>query len=281
MPVHSAKNLYPGINPHLNSALQQSGGDWESFHAYHLIVMAQTLNKILPEGYIAKPEQSLQIKVYDPPEERISKSKADVLLLRGNPSREPSLLATERTTPTLTLPIGQVIEDLDELTALLIYRGKKPIVRIELLSPANKPGGSHFELYVSKRAETLHSGLCFVEIDYLHESRPTIPDLPSYPESESNAFPYHIVVMNPHPSFEDGPADIYGFGVMDRLPIIEIPLEGKDSFLFNIGTAYNLTYEERPFYSEVDYAQEPVNFAAYSEADQANIRQKMAEVAAR
>jgi len=47
MPIHSDENLCPGINPHLNSALQQRNGGWKSFHAYHLIHMADQLNAIL------------------------------------------------------------------------------------------------------------------------------------------------------------------------------------------------------------------------------------------
>jgi len=29
MPIRADRNMYPGINPHLNSALQQSGGGWQ------------------------------------------------------------------------------------------------------------------------------------------------------------------------------------------------------------------------------------------------------------
>ena len=62
-----------------------------------------------------------------------------------------------------------------ELTSLIIYRVEpsgddKPITRIELLSPSNKPNGSHYQKYISKRQYTLRSQLNLVEIDYLHEN---------------------------------------------------------------------------------------------------------------
>jgi hypothetical protein len=88
MAIRSKTNLYPGINPHLNSALQQVEGDWQSFHAYHIIKIADTLNEILPEAYYAKPEQSLQIKINDPPLERNSKRRADILVSRERPAVE-------------------------------------------------------------------------------------------------------------------------------------------------------------------------------------------------
>ncbi|PJF41292.1 MAG: hypothetical protein D6737_05215 [Chloroflexi bacterium] len=32
MAIHVDKNLYLGVNPHLNSALQNQHGEWPSFH---------------------------------------------------------------------------------------------------------------------------------------------------------------------------------------------------------------------------------------------------------
>lgn len=280
MAIRSEKNLYPGINPHLNSALQQSEGDWQSFHAYHLINIAQLLNRQLPPAYYAKPEQSLQIKIYDPPLERTSKSRPDVLISRFDLPVEGHVQGLERSTPTLTLPLVEVVEELDEVTALVIYRGEKPITRIEVLSPANKVPGSHAALYVVKRAETLHSGLHVVEIDYLHERRPTVEALASYASGAAEAYPYHIIVFDAQPSFDEGQTYFYGFNVFSPLPLVKIPLMGDEAVEFDFGEVYSLTFSERPFYSTVDYALEPINFAAYSESDQQAIRSHMAKIAA-
>ena len=82
------------------------------------------------------------------------------------------------------------MEEEETLTGLVIYQAGegsvlgRPITRIELLSPANKPPGSHHEQYMVKRLETLKSGLRLVELDYLHESHPVIQALPSYPGLE-------------------------------------------------------------------------------------------------
>src|SRR5688572_11724483 len=116
-------NLYPGINPHLNSALQQRGGGWRSFHAYYLIMIADTLNEILPENYYAKPEDSLQVMTYDSDKSPDKDSStADTLIYKtGTPvrRREP-VYSAQAATPTLTLPLPQ-FDDEEELTALIIY----------------------------------------------------------------------------------------------------------------------------------------------------------------
>jgi hypothetical protein len=63
------------------------------------------------------------------------------------------------------------------------------------------------------------------------------------------------------------------------MPLVTIPLEGDDHVLLDLGLVYNLTFEERPFCEVVDYTQEPVNFGAYTDEDQARIRGRMAEIA--
>lgn len=280
MAIRSATNLYPGINPHLNSAMQQADGDWQSFHAYHLIHIAQTLNQILPSGYYAKPEQSLQIKIYDPPFERKSKSRPDILVLSEKPLTGVGSSLSERATPTLTLPLTQVIDEMDELTALVIYKDKRPVSRIEFLSPANKPPGSHAETYISKRSETLYGGVHFIEMDFFHEREPTVMRLPSYPKRQPGAYPYHIIVFDARPTFEEGHTYFYGFGVFSLMPLVKILLDNDNSVEFDFGAAYNLTYGERPYWSEVDYTQVPVNFESYTPADQEAIQAHMAQIAA-
>ena len=157
MGIFSERNLYPGVNPHLNSALQQPRGAWRSFHTYFLTYTAQWLNRNLPQGYFAQPEQSLQISIYD-------------------------------------------ADDEDTPVAVLIYAGSKPVTRIEMLSPANKPGGSHFRDYATARDRALDAGLRLVEIDLLHERPPITTEIPSYRLGEADAYPYSILVSDPRPT---------------------------------------------------------------------------------
>ena len=279
MPIRADRNMYPGINPHLNSALQQSGGGWKSFHTYHLIMLAQHLNSALPGAYYAEAEASLQIRVYDPPAERDSPHRPDVMISRlaGAPATEA--VAISNPVPTHVLTLDEALDPFEELVALVIYHDNRPVTRIELLSPANKAPGSHHDSYISKRAETLHSGLRLVEIDFLHERRPTLTSIPDYSAKEAGALPYHILLMDPRLSRVEGPIKEYSFGLLDPLPVLNLPLDGEDVVPVDFGNIYDQTLRQRPYLYKIDYAQEPVNMGAYSEADQAAIRAQMAQIA--
>lgn len=277
------ENKYPGINPHLNSALQQKGGDWKSFHAAHIIHIFEALDASLPDSYYAKPETSIQIGVYDTDIMALKPTSqiiADVLVSREG---EHDSVVQQKTnndisTPTLTLPIPQLVAEEEMPTAIVIYEGIRPITRIELLSPANKPRGSHYAAYLVKREETLYTGLRLVEIDYLHERRPIIYGIPSYPDREAGGTPYSIIVSDPRPTPSEGYTAVYGFGVMDTLPIIALPLEGEDTVRVDFGALYNQTYNRRPFLRLVDYTQIPLNIEAYTKQDQQRIQQHMTKI---
>jgi hypothetical protein len=279
MPIRADHNLYPGINPHLNSALQQPGGGWQSFHTYHLIMLAQQLNSALPGAYYAEAEASLQIRVYDPPAERDSPHRPDVLISRlaGEPVTEA--VAIINPAPTQVLALDEALDPFEELVALVIYHDNRPVTRIELLSPANKPPGSYYTTYIGKRAEALHGGLCVVEIDFLHERRPTLTSIDDYSAGETGALPYHILIMDPRLMREEGPIKEYSFGLLDSVPVLNLPLDGKDVVPVDFGSIYDQTLRQRPYLYKIDYAQEPANMSAYTPADQSAIRARMAQIA--
>lgn len=106
--VHTTKNQYRGINAHFHSYWQTEGG-WDSFHSSHIIYLTSALKaKLLPMGYTAEVEQSLQIRRYVEPE-------SDVILLDTNPERffqrpSPSMISAQQ-----ALAIPDVIDIEEEL----------------------------------------------------------------------------------------------------------------------------------------------------------------------
>lgn len=286
MPIHANENLYSGINPHLSSLLQAEGA-WESFHSVHITHLYEALESTLPAGYLALPEKSLQISAVSPAESvKRTQTKADIAVYQVHPA-DIEAAASPSAAPTLTLALNETIVEEDLLTALTIYRvvndetPGRPITRIELLSPANKPGGSHYPRYVEKRLETLRSGLCLVEIDYLHESPPVVRGIPSYAAGDVGAYAYLIVVSDPRPQMQDGRVDVYGFGVTDPIPQVTIPLADADTMLFDFGSPYQHTFAVSRYYRQrVDYRQIPANFTRYSVVDREAIQRRMAEIAA-
>jgi hypothetical protein len=286
----SRKNLYPGVNPHLNSALQSTGGDWQSFHNSCIERMADFLEQVLPAGYYPFTEESLQLKRIDTQTGSLisptRRNRPDVLINRRTVRETLSTGVSSVSTPTLTLPVLEEIPDDDPIMSVVVFSLEKagrgePITRIELLSPANKPGGGHYNQYMVNRNLTLQSGLRLVEIDWLHETRPLLSRIPIYLAREEGAFPYSILVSDPRPSIYEGMTEIYGFHVKDALPVLNIPLDGEDVATVDFGEVYNRTFQQRYAYHTVltDYTKKPERFETYSEEDQAYILRRMAEIA--
>jgi Protein of unknown function (DUF4058) len=273
---------FAGINPLLNSYLQN--GHWAGFHTHHITHLLEALEKVLPQGYDILTEESLQIRRIQPDEglETLHATKPDVLVVKTGSS--PTMGVAEYTPPSSTLYLAD-LEDKEEETsaALIIYQvdesklGGKAVTRIELLSPANKPGGSHFSLYKDKRLDTLKSGINLVELDYLHESRPILPKLKSYPDGEQGAFPYYVMVSRPSPTYVQGIADIYGFGVEDPLPKILLPLATNEQIVFDLNLPYQHSSGFTRRFRQVTRRNElPVHFERYTPEDQMRIRQRLA-----
>jgi hypothetical protein len=286
MPIQSPKNLYPGINAHLNSFLQSEDGGWESFHVEHLVQIAHALNRLIRPRYVAAPERSLQISQTSVFEEVRSRVRPSVTIFQRSAQPMVSGAALAPAEPFVSFSVEEVMPDPDDdLISVIIYEarqrpmGRKPVTRIELLSPANKPGHSYYRPYMAKRADTLRSGLALVELDYLHETRPLLARLPSYADGDTDAYPYLILVSDPRPEVKT--TEAYGFGVDERMPILRVPLAGEEFTLLDFSAVYDRTFEDAALLQdEVDYAVEPVRMETYTPADQARIRQRMATIAA-
>ena len=281
MPLQSDKNLYPGVNAHLNSFLQSKGGGWKVFHSEHIIDITRTLRRQLPENYLVLTEDSLQISQVNVIGEKSRSTTPDVMIYQTHPSVSSVSPAGVADAPVLSIPLSPELDaEIDYFTSVVIYQAEggvgrgEPITRIELLSPVNKPGHSFLSHYMAKRYETLRSGVSVVEIDYLHELPPILSRLPTYADGSKNTFPYYILVSNPAPNVDH--TDVYGFNVDDRMPKINIPLVGKEVTLVDFGAIYNQTYEniDLPRIG-VDYAVEPERMNSYTPTDQERIRQRM------
>jgi hypothetical protein len=282
--VFATSNLYPGLNAHLNSYLQNEAGGWESFHAEHIIDIARLLDPALPAGYFVRPEKTLQIRETTDYAPRSFRTTPDVTIygteLRprtGTPVLDPLMKI---------IPLTATLGEEDLLTGLVIYQAGEssagqPVTRIELLSPGNKPPGAHHEQYALKRRQTLQSGLRLVEIDYLHQSRPAVDGIPSYPDSDPEATPYVVIVSDPRPSLQEAVAGLYQIEVDQPLPHIVIPLSGTDTVRLDLQAAYHQTFNSNRFYGlTVNYAEPPLRFDTYAPADRTRIQRLMQQMSA-
>jgi hypothetical protein len=284
MAVESRRNQYRGINAHLHS-LWQGIGRWNRFHNVHIGDLLKLLKvPLLPMGYTAEIEESLQIRrVWEPPYQ----PRADILVTDLDPSRSPHASSMSPTGAQI-MTIGELIEDeIDQehpYSAIAIYQSLQdappgvPVAWIELLSPSNKGGSLDAQAYRSKRAELLRNNLVFVEIDYLHETPPTFWRLPDYTRHEPKSQPYQITVLEPRPEYHTGKAYLYAFDVDMPIPKGKIPLNAGDVVEFDFGIAYQKTFDEALYGYGLDYSQLPLNFDRYGPADQQRIAARMLAV---
>lgn len=277
MAHHLNFNPYQGINAHYHSWLQHTEGGWVTFHSDHITHLKSALNRVLPEGYYAVSEQSLQILIA--PTEW-SRTRPDIAILhRGQPlsslGAAPSSVA-----PTLEVQTNQMLINEDDLTAVVIYSDNQPVTRLELLSPSNKT--SERNHYLAMRRKTLSAGLKLVEIDYLHET-PNLytPLLPDYSRHESGAYPYSIVIADPTPtdSSPSGITRFYCLRVDEVLPTLPIPLLEQAVVMLDFGAVYQTTFvDDRRTQLLLDYAAPPLNFETYTPTDQALILSLMERI---
>ena len=271
---------FPGVNAHLNSRLLQPDGGWEMFHAEHIIAIRQRLDAILPDNYYAASEKSLQVTTFD--DRPAGRTTPDVSVYRTAPGTSPA--SGEAAAPTAVLPIDDAtLDDQTDPHAVTIYRmesGQFPgtlVTRLELLSPANKPGGSHYPRYLQRRHETLHSRVNLIEIDYLHTTHPIVRSIPSYPRREDRATPYYVLVSQPSPSVAEGQMRLYAVGIDQPLPRLSIPLAGGDAVVFDLNHTYHQTIDNaRVLRLLADTAQPLVNPQHFSDADRERIRALLA-----
>jgi hypothetical protein len=289
-PVRSVKNQYVGINAHLHSQWQAKGG-WKDFHTAHIVYLTAALKaRLLPMGYTAGIEHSLQIRRSELSEGR---PESDIMVYDRDPIRPllPPGGAVAVAEPT-ALPVAELLVDYEELSeyrAIGIYQSTtrfedgEPVAWIELLSPSNKL--QDFGPYRERRLDLIKTEIVYVELDYLHESPPTLSRIPNYARGRrrrppvSGAHPYHILVIDPRPEWTKGYMLNYAFAVDEPLPHVRIPLNAGDVLEFNFGPPYHHTLAETFFaYENVDYTQLPLNWDHYDETDQARIANRMVAV---
>ena len=291
-PIKAVDNQYRGINAHLHS-YWQAQGHWKEFHTSYIVYLNSALKaQLLPMGYTSAIESSLQLRRLDladgEPESDIGVFDVDPLRPYGQ--HKPASAGATASILDLT-EVLEYEEEPSEYKALAIYElvpdqeYGQPVAWIEVLSPSNKPGGSHAREYRLKRRKLLDSAIVFVELDYLHESNPTFNKIPKYRTSlrktDDNAVghPYRISVIDPRPIISVGKVHLYEFDVDTPVPTILIPLNNADTIECDLDTPYQRTLREEFFaYERVDYRHLPINFDRYSPADQQRIALRMVAV---
>ena len=136
----------------------------------------------------------------------------------------------------------------------MIYVNQRPrlaVTNLELLSPSNKRVGAVArDRYLEKRASALHGGLHWVEIDLLRGG--VRPDMPVDVPGDADYLAYIAVATS-----NGWEHSLYPWRLIDRLPVLPIPLLGKDRAVVDLEASFCAAYDRIAADDEADYASDP------------------------
>ena len=241
---------FPGMDPFIESQ------KWEDFHTRFLTAISDAIVNVVRPKYVVEVERRIYLETHDPTTP-VQSFVADAALMKTG--REPILQTKESEgglavltetaveVKTCTIPL---IEEHRE-TFLTIRRGKPSeiVTVIELLSPTNKRKGTDGrQQYTEKSSALLKTKTHLVELDLLRNGERTLV-------SEPPGGDYFAMISRA----ERRPlVEIYGWRLLNRLPVIPIPLAGSDPDVkLDLQQVFTLVYDRAGYDYGLDY-QQPV-----------------------
>jgi hypothetical protein len=199
---------FPGMNPFL-----EQDDAWHDFHEKIISMIAERLVVQVRPEYIVKINEQIYFHelIHEP---RRSPGRADVSVSRSDEVSGQSGIGFLDPPTEVRLPV----HDVERLAFLEVRdrRSRELVTVFEVLSPSNKHSGSSRDYYLAKRQELLDRRANLVEIALLRGGYPMPLD-----ELPDRAYTYSVLVSR----VDDRPkAGFWSIGLLDRLPIIPIPL---------------------------------------------------------
>jgi hypothetical protein len=245
---------FPGMDPFL-----ETNPIFQELHTQMLAGMQALLQPQLRPKYVARLERHLsEGSVWDTPQAGISleRKEPDVTIVSRSAGRKHTGSAAVLAQPAATAAEALDADELElrRQRRIVIYVQDRPrlaVTGIELLSPANKqPRAVAQQRYLEKRASALHGGLHWVEIDLLRGgARPPLPvplparvDYLCYVAQATETGWNHL---------------LYGWTLRDPLPVLPIPLLGKDQAKLDLAGCFAGAYDRIAADDEVDYTAAP------------------------
>ena len=265
METQKMPSPFPGMDPFIESQ------KWEDFHTSFMAAIRDAIVVAVRPKYIVEVERRIYLETHDS-STPVQSFIADAAMI--NTGRAPAMdreesdgglaVMTETTVEMKTCTIPFVEEHRE--TFLTIRRGKpsEVVTVIELLSPTNKRKGTDGrQQYTDKSSALLKTKAHFVELDLLRNGERTLV-------SEPPAGDYFAMISRA----ERRPfVEVYGWRLLNRLPVIPIPLAGSDPDVkLDLQQAFTLVYDRAGYDYALDY-QQPVA-PALTEAEAARLKPK-------
>lgn len=208
---------FPGMDPYL-----ESPAIWEEFHHVFITECMYQLSDRLPEGYIAKIDERVELVSAD--DEAARQYVPDIAVAGGPPQGRAAPTrnggaATATAVAPVTIPSVDSIEVREAYVEIVRLPDYHLVTSLELLSPWNKFGEGVGE-YRSKRRNLVRGGVHVVEIDLLTRGRRTQLSGP-LPGGD-----YFVCVFR---GDRRPDVDVYAWGVRQPLPSVPVPLRAPDA----------------------------------------------------
>ncbi|OQY56931.1 MAG: hypothetical protein DRR08_22195 [Candidatus Parabeggiatoa sp. nov. 2] len=205
---------FPGMDPYL-----ERPSLWVQVHASLIVDIQRFLTPLLRPRYNVAIEQHTYLTFLPPNEQR--SGIPDILL--ASPIDEADEDIAVATVPMVTRPLVSELPMPKVVTEVFLEVrdavNQEVITVIEILSPANKIGREGRSQYERKRLKVLASFTNLVEIDLIRAGKP-------FPMKVKQASDYRIVVSR---GWQRPKADIYLFGVREKIPDFPIPLQEDET----------------------------------------------------
>jgi hypothetical protein len=236
----------------------ESPKHWSDFHAHFVTMLANAVNDLLPDNYIARMNEhvmKIAPTLWSEPDESVFVPDVTVVSNRtpayGGPSAAlmPAPELADIARRSITLENVRWMDDHVE-TYIEVQRlpEQQVVTVVELLSPTNKYGEGR-GIYMKKRREFLAQPVNVVELDLLRaggrlEFGKPLP-----------AAHYHAFISRA----EDRPkTQIFSWFVHERLPVIPIPLGSPDpAILLDLSQPFSMAYDNGRYRKIVNYKEPP------------------------
>jgi hypothetical protein len=165
-------------------------------------------------------------------------------------TKRPKNGATATLVEPLIIPF-LVDDEIEEARVEIRHLESKSLVTvIEVMSPTNKIRGSCGRItFMQKRKEIMESPVHWVEIDLLRAGMPSVTRPPLVPSD------YRVLISRAGRRFE---GRYWPLSVRDPLPVIDIPLRGKDpDASLDLGVVLRSAYDAGAYDRSIDYSKEP------------------------
>ncbi len=236
---------FPGMDPYL-----EDPSGWAGVHLTLIVAIQAELNRVLPDGYVARIDEYVWVRDTDDPDSSF-RTRPDVFVPEPRSASRGSVAVLDRSTvPTVRGSLPNNEKRKNRFLEIVTTRGRSVLTALEVLSPSNKDPGEDRDLYVQKRRGYLAS-VNFVEIDLLRSGNRMPMGRPVPPTSD-----YYVFSCRR----EEYPAtETWAMNVQALLPVIPIPISlDVPAVSLNLRSALDRVYDEGRYADELDYSLPPV-----------------------